>query len=205
MTKDHEWSDEKVKSFVASMEQKIDERYTPFAQQILQYSDQFHTNIVHLMIDIGCGPGFLGLELLRLAPGKRVIGVDPDKRMIRIAQRKAVEYGVSGFEARLGDAEQLPFDDGVGDIVVTLSAIHHWQHVPTGIREVYRVLKVGGLFIGKDRNRAHRKKQPDAEHDQGKHSNGLTLNEITTILQEAGFQIRLALDEAKYTIVAERK
>jgi ubiquinone/menaquinone biosynthesis C-methylase UbiE len=204
MTNDHDWSDEKVESFVASMEQKLGKRYTPFADQILQFSNQFLTKSPNLIVDIGCGPGFLGLELLRLAPGMRIIGVDPDERMIRIAQQKAKEFGVKGFEGRLGDAEQLPIEDGVVDIVVTLSAIHHWPDVSSGIREVYRVLKVGGLFIGKDRNRAHHKNQRNTGHHEGKHSKGLTTSEMTTILEESAFQIRLVKEGAKYTIVAKK-
>jgi ubiquinone/menaquinone biosynthesis C-methylase UbiE len=204
MTNEHAWSDEKVVSFVASMEQKLGERYTPFADQILQLSTQFLNRKPSLIVDIGCGPGFLGLELLRLVPGTKVIGVDPDDRMIRIAHQKAKEFGIRGFEGRLGDAERLPIEDGVADVIVTLSSIHHWQDVSSGISEVYRILKAGGLFIGKDRSRAQRNKQQDTGNQEKHHSKGLSPGEMTTLLQQSAFHIRLVEKKAKYTIVAQK-
>jgi SAM-dependent methyltransferase len=57
-------------------------------------------------LDIGCGTGFLSLELA--SRGHRVIGIDFAPSMIAEARKKAAERQLTiGFEE--GDAEQLPF------------------------------------------------------------------------------------------------
>src|SRR5258707_7336756 len=67
-------------------------------------------------LDIGCGTGFLSLELA--SRGHRVIGVDFAPSMIAQARNKAAERQAAIRYAE-ADAEQLPFTAGSFDIAVS--------------------------------------------------------------------------------------
>jgi ubiquinone/menaquinone biosynthesis C-methylase UbiE len=60
------------------------------------------------VLDVGCGTGFLALQLASL--GHRATGVDMADEMLRLARAKAAAEGVS-VRFELGDAEQLPYSD----------------------------------------------------------------------------------------------
>jgi ubiquinone/menaquinone biosynthesis C-methylase UbiE len=98
--------------------------------------------------DIGCGPGYLVVELARLAPGLRVTGVDLSEEMLVQGRKKAAGAGVGdrvGF--RQGDAARLPFDDGSLDLVVSTLSLHHWSDPIAVLNEIARVLRPAGAFL----------------------------------------------------------
>ena len=41
----------------------------------------------------------------------------------------------------------MPFSDQQFDVVISRYSAHHWQHVPTAMKEVNRVLKPDGIVI----------------------------------------------------------
>lgn len=86
--------------------------------------------------DVGAGTGKLTRALL--APGRHVVAVDPDPRML-----EALSVNVPGVETMLGTAESLPFDDESVDAVVAGQA-WHWTHPEDAPAEVARVLVPGG-------------------------------------------------------------
>ena len=48
-----------------------------------------------------------------------------------------------------GNAEQMPFGDNTVDLIVSRGSIFFWNDKSQGLREIYRVLKPGGIaFIG---------------------------------------------------------
>jgi ubiquinone/menaquinone biosynthesis C-methylase UbiE len=122
--------------------------YAPFAKKIVQSLDTLEERAI--IVDLGTGPGLLAVELHKLWPRARIIGVDPSSEMLRIARSNAGEAGMPDFEARLGTAEEIPLASGSADLVVSQSSFHEWEDPQKGLGEVFRILKPGGSLILKD-------------------------------------------------------
>ncbi len=97
------------------------------------------------MLDLGTGPGNLPVEILKRAPGIKIIGVDLSRQLIRMARTRALNAGLSkqvSFE--VGNAANLRFDDGFFDGVISTGMLHSLNHPVAVLIEIYRVLKKGG-------------------------------------------------------------
>jgi len=102
-----------------------------------------------ICVEIGSGDGKLGLELAKLTE-LYIYMVDIDGNALRRALRNAHEANLSGrITVILARAEQLPFAEGSADLVVSRGSIFFWEDRPRGLREAYRILKLGGVaFVG---------------------------------------------------------
>lgn len=96
-------------------------------------------------LEIGPGPGYLGLEWLKKTSGTTLKGLDISPDMIAVAGRNAGEYGLADrVEYWRGNSAQLPFADASFDAVFSNGSLHEWDN-PAGVfREIGRVLKPGG-------------------------------------------------------------
>ena len=98
------------------------------------------------VLDVGCGTGRLLRELGRLVPGAEELqGVDPAPSMVEVAARESA--GDPRIHIRQGFAEDLPFDDGTFDLLVTSTSFDHWRDQSGGLRECRRVLEPGGRLV----------------------------------------------------------
>ncbi len=91
-------------------------------------------------LDIGCGTGMFLEELSRHA--KFVVGVDVSPEMLQVAN---VRRGKAAL--LLADADQLPFADGSFDAVVSVTLLQNMPDPAATVKEVMRVLKLGGTAI----------------------------------------------------------
>lgn len=154
MTEHHgSWEDgERAESY--SRQTKIGARlmYAPFARKIAQSVAALEERAI--IVEVGAGPGLLAIELHKIWPESRIVGVDPSNEMLRIASENASMAGMSSFEARLGTAEELPLAANSADLVVSQSSFHEWDDQQRGLEEIFRILKPRGILILKDYNRA---------------------------------------------------
>ncbi|HTV88698.1 MAG TPA: methyltransferase domain-containing protein [Stellaceae bacterium] len=92
-------------------------------------------------LDVGCGTGFLSLELA--ARGHRVTGVDLAPAMLALARQKAAARGLSvRFEA--ADAENLPCSPGSFGLVISRHVLWTLPHPEAAIDGWIGVLRPGG-------------------------------------------------------------
>lgn len=89
--------------------------------------------------DVACGTGVLSQRIDRELHPEQIYGVDMSDGML--AQARAKSARVRWLRS---PAEQLPFQDGALDAVVTTSAFHFFDQ-PAALREFHRVLTPGGL------------------------------------------------------------
>ena len=95
-------------------------------------------------LDVGCGTGFLSLELA--ARGHRVTGIDLAPTMLDLARRKAAEAGF-GIRFQEGDAEQAPFPSASFDLAISRHVLWTLPHPEAAIDDWIRVLRPGGRLV----------------------------------------------------------
>jgi ubiquinone/menaquinone biosynthesis C-methylase UbiE len=101
------------------------------------------------ILDVGTGPGIVALLLAEL--GHNVTGMDNSEEMLANARKNAVAYNLP-VEFRKGDAEDLPFEDGLFDAVVNRYVLWTVTRPEKAISEWQRVLKTGGRIVIMDGN-----------------------------------------------------
>jgi SAM-dependent methyltransferase len=89
------------------------------------------------VLDVGAGAGNM---MHHLAHYGHVIGVDSNPRPIAVAQQR-------GYDVRLGDAHNLPFDDACFDLVALLDTVEHCPDDTAVLRECFRVTRPGGTLV----------------------------------------------------------
>lgn len=100
-------------------------------------------------IDLGGGPGMLGISYARITLAQvTVYDLLPD--CVSAALGNIAEYKLENqMTARQGRAEDIQFESGSIDLVMSRGSIFFWEDQLQGIREVHRVLKPGGwAYIG---------------------------------------------------------
>lgn len=89
-------------------------------------------------LDVGCGTGAV-MNMLK-EKGFDVAGVDMSPLAISFSEKK-------GLSPVLGDATALPFDDNYFDVVTALDVVEHVENDSAAVKEMYRVLKPGGIAV----------------------------------------------------------
>jgi ubiquinone/menaquinone biosynthesis C-methylase UbiE len=102
------------------------------------------------IVDIGSGSGLSTFPLAKYA--KRVIGVEPEKAMRELAEKKALELGIRNTKFIEGRAEAIPLDGKSVDVVTAFTATLHppKRMVPLFVAEASRITKYGGLVLAID-------------------------------------------------------
>src|SRR3954447_18401181 len=102
------------------------------------------------LLDVGCGPGTITIDLAaRLLPGEGV-GVDPSERVLQDAREAAEAAGAANVTFQVADAYALPFDDGAFDVVHAHQVLQHLTDPVAALREMRRVTRPGGTVAVRD-------------------------------------------------------
>jgi arsenite methyltransferase len=115
--------------------------------------DEFLAHFVELgglqpgerVLDVGCGAGMDTLVAAQMVgPTGHVTGIDMTPEMLAKARTAAGEMGLENVELVAGEAEQLPFEDGAFDVVISNGVIDLVPDKDAVFSELFRVLKPGG-------------------------------------------------------------
>jgi ubiquinone/menaquinone biosynthesis C-methylase UbiE len=94
------------------------------------------------VLEIGVG---LGADHQQFAEaGATLHGIDLTPRAVEHTRRRLQAFDLESSLA-IGDAEHLAFPDGSFDLVYSRGVIHHSPNTATAAREIFRVLKPGGI------------------------------------------------------------
>jgi SAM-dependent methyltransferase len=97
------------------------------------------------VLDLGCGAGTDSLIAAQMVgPQGHVTGVDMTPEMLAKARAAAAEMNATNVEFVEAEAEDLPFEDGSYDIVISNGVIDLVPDKDAVFAEIYRVLAPGG-------------------------------------------------------------
>lgn len=105
--------------------------------------------------DIGCGDGYLTLEMARWA--QTVVGIDRSEPVLLRAAALAGRRHVTNAQWRKGDLSRLPLGDSSVDVALLSQALHHAADPESAVAEAVRILRPEGRLLVLDLR----------EHDQG--------------------------------------
>ena len=102
-----------------------------------------------ICIDLGSGPGFLGIEVARQTHC-RVFSLDISVQTNRTTGKNILQAGLEDrVTAFTADVHCLPLKDRSVDLIVSRGSIFFWDNLELAFREIRRVLKPGGMaYIG---------------------------------------------------------
>jgi SAM-dependent methyltransferase len=134
------------------------------------------------VVDIGCGEGYLTVEVARWA--NQVTAVDRSPAVLARARELAARRRLTNIVWKKGDVEKLPLDSSSVDLALLSQALHHAPHPGRALAEAARVLKTGGRVLVLDL-RPH---EEDWVRDKlGDQWLGFSDERLKALLADAGF------------------
>ncbi len=135
----------------------------------------------HLLVDVGCGTGFLSAGLCPLT--EKVVGIDSSPGMLGVAQENLLALGLHNVELRQGSVEALPLESGSADATFANMVLHHAPDPQRMVTEMTRITKQGGRVVITDMD-SHTNEWFRAE--MADVWLGFTQTEVENYLQRAG-------------------
>ena len=101
-----------------------------------------------ILVDIGCGSGYFTKIIASCLKGKaKIIGIDPDRRLIRDAEKICKRKHISNIQFKLGSAWKIPLESNYADVVVSHIVLSNIPRQLDAILEMKRVAKIGGKVV----------------------------------------------------------
>lgn len=104
----------------------------------------------HRLLDVGCGPGTITLDLAqRVSPGL-VLGIDNAETIIEEAERSREEAQMNNVRFAVDDVYQISETNDSFDVVHAHQVLQHLTNPVRALKEMRRVLKPGGILAVRD-------------------------------------------------------
>ena len=131
-----------VCKIVWNMNREVNTRYLEMALSGIP------ENFSGKMLEVPVGTGVLTMPVYKTLPDAEIHCLDYSSDMMATAQHRAENIGIRNIQFRQGDVGALPYEDNSFDLLLSLNGFHAFPDKDAAYREVYRVLKPGGIFCG---------------------------------------------------------
>lgn len=101
------------------------------------------------ILDVGCGPGTITIDLAKYVPNGEIIGIEPTKELIDEALSNN-KTNVQNIKFKVESTYNLPYPDDTFDIVHAHQVIVHLSEPLMAFKEMRRVLKPNGYLCCRD-------------------------------------------------------
>lgn len=100
-------------------------------------------------IDIGCGGGHLGFEIMKIT-NLDMIFLDNNKEALDIARKRCEEFQYNDRSKMiLSSVENMPIKDESCDLIVSRGSLWFWEDKVKSFNEIVRVLRNEGIaYVG---------------------------------------------------------
>ena len=98
------------------------------------------------LIDCGCGPGSITVDLAQAITPGEVIGIDLREEALTHGRQLAHDRGVSNVTFQAANVYQLPCPDAAFDAAFACAVLQHLAAPLEALKEMRRVLKLGGVI-----------------------------------------------------------
>jgi ubiquinone/menaquinone biosynthesis C-methylase UbiE len=186
------------------------------------------------IVDLGTGTGKLILEIGKINPNCRFVGVDISKNMLKKARINIKKQGLNA-EFLENHLTKIILGDEIADFVVSNAVLHHIKNKEKLFSEIYRILKKKGKLAfsdsfdkpdkefeeytkkwGQDDTKFSKKFKESFEQGWGnvpadiknKHPREFhtTFDELRQVLKKAGFKkIKIIPSPAYFAVVVAQK
>ena len=98
------------------------------------------------LIDCGCGPGSITVDLAQAVTPGDAIGIDLREEALTHGCQLARDRGLSNVTFQAANVYQLPFPDASFDAAFACAVLQHLAAPLAALKEIRRVLKPGGVI-----------------------------------------------------------
>ncbi|HET7388236.1 MAG TPA: methyltransferase domain-containing protein [Nocardioidaceae bacterium] len=109
-----------------------------------------HLSPDNSVLDIGCGPGTITIDLAHRTPRGTVIGLDRSANVIEEARNTAEGADVPHAAFVVGDVYDLDYDDDTFDVVHAHQVLQHLSDPVAALKEMRRVCRPDGIVAARD-------------------------------------------------------
>jgi SAM-dependent methyltransferase len=141
-----------MEQYSETMKTQLGKEYNRFADNII---NKVNPVINSLVLEIGPGPGWAGLSLLKKRADMRLEGIEASPDMVRVSTANAIKEELAERAVyRTGEGEDMAgLPDHHFDLVISRDSLHHWTDPGKVFKEITRVLKPGGKLYIHDHRR----------------------------------------------------
>jgi ubiquinone/menaquinone biosynthesis C-methylase UbiE len=114
-----------------------------WSETVKIFIEEYNLTNASSVLDVGCGKGFMLVDLLKALPGISVTGIDISDYAINNS------HELVSRELKVADCSDLPFEDNSFDLVISINTIHNLDRkgVIKSVQEIERVKKKNSYIV----------------------------------------------------------